>query len=408
MIVTGIETLALERFANLVWVRIHTDTGLIGTGETYYTPQTVAGYLHEVSAPILLNQDARDIERLWWRQYEGSHVYGNRGCEMRAISAVDMALWDLLAQSTGLPLYRLLGGAVRDRVRLYNTCAGTRYARATPGVGGFSHHQSATGEGALEDLWSSLHKPAELARELLDEGVTAMKIWPFDAVAERKGGWMIDHADLEEGLRPVRLIRDAVGDAMQIMIEGHCMWSLPAAVKIAEALAPFHIYWLEDMLRAETPAALSALRQSTSIPITGSERKLTRWAFRELLEAEAVSVVMVEPMWAGGISEAMKVAQLASMHELPVVFHDCAGPLSFWTDIHLSFAVPHTPIQESVRAYYRGHYADLVTQLPVIERGYVLPPHQAGLGAALRPELFTDSGVSRRTSGRVVDSRETL
>lgn len=404
MKIVGIDTLHLAAFGNLLFVRVHTDAGLIGCGETYYTPRTTSAYIHEAAAPALLGQDARDIERLWWRQYEASHIYGNRGCEMRAISAIDIALWDLLAQAAGMPLYRLLGGAVRERVPLYNTCAGAHYARATPGGEGFSHHQTAVAAGALEDLWSAIHRPADLARQLIDEGLGAMKIWPFDPIAERTGGLMITSRELEAGLRPVRAIRDAVGDQIEILIEGHCMWSLPAAIKIAEALQPYRIYWLEDMLRAEAPDALAQLRRSTTIPITGSERKLTRWAFEQLLQSQAVSVVMVEPMWAGGVSEALKVAHLASAYDLPVVFHDCAGPLSFWADVHLSFATPHTPIQESVRAYYRGHYAELVTALPVIEHGAVHRPQAAGIGAALRPELFTRDDACHEASGRLIDS----
>ncbi|HEX7008934.1 MAG TPA: mandelate racemase/muconate lactonizing enzyme family protein [Phycisphaeraceae bacterium] len=404
MRIIGIDTLSVREHANVLWVRLHTDAGLIGCGETYYTPRTTAAYIHEVAAPILLGQDPRDIERLWWRQYEASHIYGNRGCEMRAISAIDIALWDLLAQAAGMPLHRLLGGAVRQQVPLYNTCAGSRYARATPGVAGFSHHQTATAPGPMEDLWAAIHQPAQLARELLDEGIRAMKIWPFDPIAERTGGLMISNAELEEGLRPVRAIREAVGDQIEILIEGHCLWALPAAVKIAEALQPYRIYWLEDMLRAESPEALAMLRQATSIPIAGSERKLTRWAFEQLLHSQAVSVVMVDPMWAGGISEAVKVAHLASAHELPVVYHDCAGPLSFWADVHLSFATPHTPIQESVRAYYRGHYSELVTAVPDVRDGAVQLPTTPGLGATLRPELLKREDASREVSGRLVAS----
>src|SRR5262245_32366035 len=233
MRITQIETLRLKQYANLLWVHVHTEDGTIGCGETYYTPETTAQYIHGIASKLLIGQDARDIERLWWRQYEMSHISGNRVVELRGISALDVALWDIAAQAAGLPLCRMLGGPVRQRVRLYNTCAGPNYARATPGEDGYSHHQTAK-PGPMEDLHAFLNEPANLAQSLLDQGISAMKIWPFDAVAERTGGWMIDARDLEPGMSIVRSIREAVGDAMEILIEGHCLWSLPAALRIAK------------------------------------------------------------------------------------------------------------------------------------------------------------------------------
>ena len=134
MKIAKIETVHVAEFANILFVRIHTDSGLIGLGETYYTPDATRAFVHEVCAPMLIGQDARDVETHWRRLYDATHVYGNRGNEMRAISAVDVALWDLLGQVAGLPLYRLLGGAAREKIQLYNTCAGPLYARGIPGV----------------------------------------------------------------------------------------------------------------------------------------------------------------------------------------------------------------------------------------------------------------------------------
>jgi len=398
MKITRIETLHVREYGNILWVRIHTDTGLIGYGETYYTPETTACFLHEVSSKILLGEDPRDIERLWWRQYEMSHIYGNRGNELRAISAVDIALWDILGQSANLPIYRLLGGPTRDRLLLYNTCAGPQYARATPGERGYSHHMSSR-PGTYEDLHAFLTDAGALAQDLLDEGIRAMKIWPLDAVAETRGGWSIDRDGLTTGLRPVQQIREAVGDAVEIFIEGHCLWSLPAAIRISKALEPYGVSWVEDLVRADDPHTLAELRRATNIPIIGSERLQSRWAYQDLLRADAVDIVMTDPSWTGGISEALKIAHLASARDLPIVFHDCTGPLAFWACIHLSFAVTNVPIQESVRAYYRGYYGDVVTTLPTIDNGVVTLPETPGLGAPLKEDLFTRPDAQVRTSG---------
>jgi len=397
MKISRIETLQLNGFPNLLWVRIYTDAGIIGCGETYYTPEATATYIHEIAAKLLLGQDPRQIEKLWWRQYEMSHISGNNGLEMRTISAIDIALWDISARASNLPVHQMLGGAVRDRIRIYNTCAGPRYATATPGEAGYSHHHTAKA-GQMEDLHAFLNEPARLARDLLDHGITAMKIWPFDAAGDRTGGCLAGASDIEPGLSIVRKIRESVGDAIEILIEGHCMWTLPAAVHIAEALASYKILWLEDMLRADEPANLRRLRDATNIPITGSERLQTRWAYKKLLDAEAVDIVMTDPIWTGGVSESIKIANLASSYDLPIVFHDCTGPIGLTVALQLAAVAPNVPIQESVRAYYLGHYRELVTESVKVDSGHVAIPDGIGIGTTLREELFTRPDAIRRIS----------
>jgi L-alanine-DL-glutamate epimerase-like enolase superfamily enzyme len=249
--ITKVETIHVGEFANILFVQIHTDEGLVGLGDTYYTPETTRTFIHEVGAPMLIGHDPRDVEWHFRRMYDATHVYGNRGAEMRAISALDVALWDLFAQAAGMPLYRALGGGSRDKVRIYNTCAGPLYARGTPGVPR-PPEQRPQGEGRYEDLDAFQHKAGELARDLLDEGITAMKIWPFDAYAAVSNGTYISFADIDKGLEPVRQIRDAVGLDMEILIEGHAYWKLPAAVRIAHALEPYQPMWLEDFIAPTT------------------------------------------------------------------------------------------------------------------------------------------------------------
>lgn len=282
MKITRIETIHIAEFANILFVRIHTDSGLLGLGETYYTPNSTRAFIHDVAFTMLLGQDPRDIERHWRRLYDSSFIYGNRGNEMRAISALEVALWDLLGQHAGLPIYRLLGGAARDKIRIYNTCAGALYGRGIPDrTKQVGTHQLT--EGRYEDLDAFTHRADRLAQDLMNEGITAMKIWPFDPFATETSGHYISFADLEKGLEPVRKIRDAVGMSMEIMIEGHGYWTLPAAVRIAEALAPYQPMWLEDMMKPDSVAALAQLRRSTPIPICASELILTRYGVKDLL-----------------------------------------------------------------------------------------------------------------------------
>lgn len=396
MNIAEIATFHAAEYANILFLRVTTDTELEGFGETYYTPRTAAAFIHEVIAPHLLGENPLDIERHRRRLYDSTHVYGNRGAEMRAISAVELALWDLLGKEAGLPLYRLLGGASRDRIAIYNTCAGPLYARGIPGVSRGSSARSAAGR--YEDLDAFMNRAGDLARDLLDEGIRAMKIWPFDPYAPASGGTTISLTDLEKGLDPVRRIRDAVGDEMEIMIEGHGYWTLPAAVRIAAALEPYRPMWLEDMIKPDSPATLARLRDETRIPICGSELALTRHGARDLLDHNAVDILMTDVTWTGGIAESRRIAAMAEAVNLPFVAHDCTGPLTFLASIHLSVHCPNALVQESVRAYYRGFYADLVTAVPRIEGGYAYPPDTPGLGADLHPSLYDRSDLTHTTS----------
>ena len=396
MKITRIETIHLAECANILFVRVHTDAGHVGLGETSFTPESTRAYIHEFGAPMLLGHNPLDIEGHWRRLYDSSHAYGNRGNEMRAISALEVALWDILGKHANLPLYRLLGGASREKVQIYNTCAGPLYDRVIPGLTPLDPVQQTT--GPYEDLDAFLHRADELARDLLSEGIRAMKIWPFDTYALQTGGTYISFPDLEKGLEPLQKIRDAVGMDMEIMMEGHGHWKLPAAVRIAEALEPYKPMWLEDFIKPDKPSTLAQLKRSTSIPICGSEMALTRYHAAHLLEEEAVDILMTDVTWTGGIGESRKIAALADTHNLPFAAHDCTGPITLLASIHLSIHCPNALIQETVRAYCRGFYLDLVTVQPRIENGFVYAPEGPGLGTQLRPELFDRPDATVRES----------
>ena len=172
------------------------------------------------------------------------------GAEMRAASAIDIALWDLCGQAAGQPLHRVLGGACRDSIRTYNTCAGYRYIRDESGQAVMNWGlRTAEAEGPYEDLDAFLNRADELARDLLAQGITGMKIWPFDPYAETSLGHDIRTADLDRALEPFRKIRAAVGPAIDVMVELHALWDVPAACRIASALDEFEPAWIEDPVR---------------------------------------------------------------------------------------------------------------------------------------------------------------
>jgi galactonate dehydratase len=242
-------------------------------------------------------------------------------------------------------------------------------------------------EGPYEDLDAFLRRPGELAEDLLPQGITGMKIWPFEPHAEESGDHYISEEGLQKALEPFRKIREAVGTRMDVMVEFHSLWDLPTAQKIARALEEFEPYWFEDPIKADDLDALAEFASSTHVPVTASETLSGRSAFRELMEKKAAKIVMLDVSWCGGIGEAKKIATMAEASHLPAAPHDCTGPVVFTASTHLSINLPNALVQESVRAYYTGWYKELLTTLPTVADGHISPPEGSGLGTELLPDL---------------------
>lgn len=384
MKITEIRTVHFATFPNITFLELVTDSGIVGLGETYYTPKSVTAYLAEVLAPMVLDSDPLQIEAFWRRAYDGSHVYGNKGIEMRCLSAVDVALWDIFGQATGQPLWQLLGGNTHpEGVLVYNTCASAGYAQGTPGIRRANTQQITN----LYRDYEAWHEDAgKLARSLLDMGIKGMKIWPFDPFALSNRGQTISAREIEEGLRPWKQIRDAVGMEIDVILEGHGYWALQPARRIAEALEPYKPVLLEDLMKPDNPQTLAKLRQSTSTPICASELLMNRYAVQEMMAANACDVVMTDITWSGGITEARKIAYMADTHNLGIIFHDCTGPVTLAAGLHLSAHCTNSWMQEIVRSYTLGYYLDLVDHAFVVENGRVQPPHRPGIGVAINSE----------------------
>jgi galactonate dehydratase len=382
MKITAIETIQLPEHPHLLWVQIHTDEGVTGLGETFPRPSSSRRIIHDVCADILIGRDPLDIERLYHDVFQAVHYHGFAGAEMRALSAIDIALWDILGKVTNQPIYRLLGGKCREEIPVYNTCV--------------SH-------GTYKDREMFLENPGLLAEDLLKNGIKAMKIWQFDDSSIPTLGQSISHEQLQKGVKIVREIREAVGNEMEIAIEGHACWNVPSAIKIARALEEYNIMWLEDMIAADNTDVLVQLRQSTSTPICASERLFSRFQFLPLMEKKAADIIMPDITWTGGLTETRKIAVLASTYQLPIAPHNCGGPIMNLANAHLCAHIPNLFICESVRSFYNTYFEKLVTQPIQIENGFMQLPVGVGIGAELRPEILSRGDIIRekteRTSG---------
>lgn len=399
--IVALETLVPhDLMPGLVALRVHTDAGtvdgqpVIGHGESYYIPTAVAAVIHDFLAPRLLGADALAIESHWRFLYERMTAFAGTGAELRALSAVDLALWDIAGQVAGRPVWRLLGGPVRDRVPVYNSCGGPFYGRsnrATPAASGWPGHGDPGQPGPLEDNWASIQRPAELAEELVALGYRGMKLWSFDAVYRRQGGHVLSAADLREGLAPFEAIRNRVGDRIELMLDGHGFFSLAAALQIARGIAPYRPLWLEDVLRPDSVQAMATFRRRIDVPVAVSEMLVTADAYRQVLAAEAADYVMIDPTWAGGISGSRRIADLAQVHGVAVLMHDCTGPLTLLAGVQIAVAHTAVALQETVRAHLATLYPALIDEPLRVVDGHLPLPERSGLGARWLPELF-DAG----------------
>ncbi len=377
MKITQIETLQWKAFPRLLVVRVHTDSGLIGLGETVDKVPGANAALHGTIAPLALGQDPLDIEGLWRFVMDNIMYHGYAGAETRALSAFELALWDIMGKHYQAPLYHLLGGKTRDEIPTYNTCISF---------------------GGVRDYQAWHEDSGALARNLLADEIYAMKIWPFDQFSERSFGQRISLAEIEKGLVPVKQIRDAVGDQIEIGIECHFRWNRASMERIARALEPYNILFLEDVMPAVYPDEIKALAQRTTIPIVGSELLMTRWQLREWLEKHVSQIVMTDPVWTGGIAETRKIAALAETFGVPLVLHNVAGPISHAACMHLGAHIPNLFYVESVRAFYREYFPVLAGFQPAVADGCLDIPAGPGLGVELLDSALQRADIIREVS----------
>jgi L-alanine-DL-glutamate epimerase-like enolase superfamily enzyme len=237
-----------------------------------------------------------------------------------------------------------------------------------------------------------------LALSLIEEGYTGMKIWPFDPFAERSDGQFLSGEDLKVGLQPFRRVREAVGDRIEIMAEFHSLWNLDQAKRIAAALEPYRPFWAEDPIKMSDVATLKEYGRSTGIPVCASETLGGTAPFRDILQAQAADIVMLDVGWCGGLTEARKIAALAEAYQRPVAPHDCNGPVVWAASIQLMMNIPNALVMETVRAYHSGWFRDVLTELPRVEQGYIYPLGGPGLGTRLLPGLLGREGVQVKRS----------
>src|SRR5206468_6784111 len=271
-------------------------------------------------------------------------------------------------------LYRLLGGRTRPRVRVYNTT---------------------TDYWAIDEMKMG-RDTMKIVQFLLERGTTAMKIYPFSAPDN-----YISNQALERGLGWIREIRDKVGNKMDIAVDCWARFDFASAQRIAKALEPENILYLEDVMLSSNVEAFAHLARKTSVPICMSETLAGRNQYRAFLEAKACDVVMYDVTWCGGVTEAKKIADLADTYQIPTSPHTCGGPLLYCCSAHLSTAVPNFLIMESNYWKYAHQCPYFINNVPTPKDGHIAAPELPGIGVEIKPELFKNGDAIVETVAKL-------
>ena len=384
-----------EPAPGLLACRVHTAEGVTGCGESYYIPSAVAAVIHDWMAPRLLGADALDTEGHWRFLYERATNFGARGTEMRALSAVDLALWDIKGQVCGQTVWQLLGGKTQDGVRIYHSTGYGRGQMAEAG-GTWPGYGRMGVKEPLNDYWNAVHEPAAFARELVKEGIGGVKLWPFDAAAHKPNGSVyVSPADIEDGMKLFRAMRAAGGSALELILDGHGFFQLPMALRIADAMREVKPLCLEDVIRPDCVDTIRDFRERCGLPLAVSEMMISAEDYRHVLQRQAADYLMIDPTWVGGISQTLKITDFAQSYNVPVMMHDCTGPLTLLAGVHVGVARANVAWQETVRMLLRVTYPELVTAIPVVQGGRIAPPSGPGLGAAWHEQLFRSPAAVR-------------
>ena len=330
-----------------VFVKIETDEpGLIGWGEASLEgkPRAIAGCIEDME-PMILGEDPRRVEHCWQVLYRsGFWRMGVIG--MSAISGIDQALWDIKGKELGRPVYELLGGPVRDKVRMY-----THFGGPTP------------------------EAMVETAMEKVAKGWTAIKTVPVPITNIHDGPAVVKKA--AAGLKAVR---EAVGDDIDILLDMHGRVTPQMAIRYGKAFEPYAPFCMEEPSQAENPEAMAPIARALSIPIATGERLFTRWGFREILEHKAASLLQPDTCHAGGISEVRKIATMAEVYYAGIAPHNPYGPVSTAACVQVDLASPNFVIQEMVDPDKAPEAMELIKDpLPVVD-GYIYPPEKPGIG----------------------------
>jgi len=364
MKVTRLETLLLDNVPpyrggrKFLFIKLHTDEGIVGLGERVTGGVTdlrsQIALLEELGEQFVIGQNPFNVELIWQRMFSTPHDYRHPGMSRTpAMSAIEIALWDIIGKATNQPIYNLLGGRFHDRLRAY------------------AYMPS-------EGVWEQPEKAGDIARQLVAEGWSACKTDPFTPTFPYPRDWPLKA--IKHAASIFRHVREAVGDELEIGIGTHSQFSTAGAIRVAKIFEEYNPIWFEEPVPPEMVEEMARVAAQTSIPIAAGERLATKYDFANALEKQAIGIVQVDVGQCGGILEAKKIAAIAESHHALIAPHMYVGPIAAAAAIQLDTCSPNFMLQE----FNTGPlHRDLFVKPIVVEQGYITPPTGPGLGLEL-------------------------
>jgi galactonate dehydratase len=358
-----------------LFVEVQTDAGISGWGEitstTKIANRALASMLKQISAQIT-GEDPSKIERLWHKMFRSFTYMGSRGAACECVSAIDIALWDIRGKALGLPVYELLGGAVRDEISLYTH----------PDQGKFTSKQ-----GVIDEI-----------TDIVKSGHVALKFdpFPYQGSREQRDGYldgMMSRKDEHTAAELTALIRETAGPQVEILIDAHGRFDVPTAIRLCRSLEEAgQIDWFEEPVPPESFEALKQVREKVNAAISVGERAHTKWDFATILENNLADYIMPDVTWTGGISELKKIAILAEAHYVPISPHDAGGPINVLAGAHVMMTVPNFYRLETSRWDLSGYNVLMTTPLDN-SNGTLKVPKVPGIGIEMNRDYLENNQI---------------
>jgi len=369
--ITDVRTAEVRGHGYQVHVHVHTDQGVIGQGESTDASQGNVPLIRSF-ARMLIGQDPLNIEAAFERIRTSGVFAGAQGGQyVTALTAVEIALWDLAGKAVGLPVYQLLGGRVRDRVRVY------------------------CDSGDREMIPGDQRSLARI-KEIQDLGFTAAKIDIDDAADPSRMdrvNWTATNNEIDHMVAKIGFTRENYPKNIDLAVDMHARYDAPTGKRVAKEVEKFKLLWLEEPVPPENIDAMRDIRASTSTPICCGENIYMRWGFREILEKRAADIIMPDFQKCGGLLESRKIADMAHTYYVPVAPHSVCSPIGMMATAHVCAAIPNFLVQEWHWIDLRDLWKNFVKEGEIIEKGFIHMPERAGLGVEMNEDAVKKAQV---------------
>ena len=365
MKITDVKTATLY---GQTFVQIYTDEEIVGLGECWHGPG-ISSIILDHFKRILIGQDPQDVERLWDIMYNTTQRLASyAGLVPMSITGLEMALWDILGKALGAPVYRLLGGKFRDKIRIYCDCGG---------IDDLGH----------PEVW------VEKAQRIIKRGFTALK-FDIEGGHSWNSSWNrhLNREELNTMIENVAAVREAIGNQFDFAVDCHMKFDVESSIRLANALEPYDLLWLEDPIPFENADALAKITKSTKTPIATGEHLATEQGFRDIIEKQAVDILHPDFANAGGLSTFKRISNMANIYYIPMAAHNSNLALATIAGVHLCAAIRNFTVMEvhHIESEREPWWDDIVKGIdkPIIKQGYISVPEKPGLGVELDEEVI--------------------